>query len=152
MPTDLSQEDLFTEPATTSFFRARRGSIPSDILDFTKWDAFLLPLDSLPSVLHTPCLIDDMIQAVCTCFSISTPADDPLQLSVIKVLLTLLTSPLVEIHGHSLLKVFQTCFHIHVHSKNGIHAGTAKASLTQMMNVVLAKMEKIALVTVCFWV
>lgn len=124
--------------------KARRASLPPlDIIDLSTWNAFLSKHDTVPSVHHTELLIDDIITTLCSCFSISNSADDPLQLSVVKVLLTLLTSPLVEIHGASLVKVMQTVFHIHTLSRQPVHVSTAKASLTQIMNVILARMERV---------
>lgn len=127
---------------------ARRASLSNTgtetlVLDLNAWDSFLLGQDTVPSVEHTELLIDDVIHTLCSCFSVSNTADDPLQLSVIKVLLTLLTSPLVEIHGASLIKVMQTLFHIHTLSRHPVHISTAKASLTQMMNVIVARMERV---------
>jgi hypothetical protein len=138
-----------TNSIAAYFGGSRRGSLSSQVspeslsLDLNDWDSFLSGQDTIPAVEHTELLIDDMIHTLCSCFSISNSADDPLQLSVIKVLLTLLTSPLVEIHGASLIKVMQTLFHIHSLSKHPVHISTAKASLTQMMNVVVARMERV---------
>ncbi|KAJ3206765.1 Brefeldin A-inhibited guanine nucleotide-exchange protein 2, partial [Dinochytrium kinnereticum] len=78
---------------------------------------------------------------VCTAFT-GSPQDDTVQLQVIKVLLTSITSTACEVHGVSLLKVIQTCFNIHVHSKSHINQVTAKASLTQMVNLIVSRMER----------
>ncbi|KAI8846695.1 hypothetical protein BC829DRAFT_445129 [Chytridium lagenaria] len=90
---------------------------------------------------HQTFLIDDLVHTVCTAFT-GSPLDDTVQLQVIKVLLTAITSTACEVHGVSLLKVIQTCFNIHVHSKSHINQVTAKASLTQMVNLIVSRMER----------
>ncbi|KAJ3097757.1 Brefeldin A-inhibited guanine nucleotide-exchange protein 2 [Phlyctochytrium planicorne] len=86
-------------------------------------------------------LIDDIVHTVCTAFTGSS-TDDTVQLQVIKVLLTAITSTACEIHGVSLLKVIQSCFNIHIHSKSQGNQVTAKASLTQMINLIFSRMER----------
>ena len=123
----------------------RRASIPNDILDFSNWDSFILSNDTLSPMHPTPCLIDDIIHAICTCFSSSSLQDEGIHLSIVKVLLTLLTSSQIEVHSQSLIKVLLTCFYIHSHSKIEVNCVTAKASLTQIVNSVTQRMERIAL-------
>ncbi|KAJ3411239.1 Brefeldin A-inhibited guanine nucleotide-exchange protein 2 [Chytridiales sp. JEL 0842] len=89
----------------------------------------------------TPFLIDDIIHTVCTTFT-GASTDDFVQLQVLKVLLSAVTSTSCKVHHLSLLKVLQTCFNIYVHSRSGVNQVTAKASLTQMVNLVFARMER----------
>ncbi|KAJ3307491.1 Brefeldin A-inhibited guanine nucleotide-exchange protein 2, partial [Blyttiomyces sp. JEL0837] len=88
-------------------------------------------------------LIDEIITTVCTTFTGSS-TDDSVQLQVIKVLLTAITSTSCEIHGLALLKTLHTCFDINIYSKSLTNQGTAKASLTQMVNLVFSRMERYA--------
>jgi hypothetical protein len=60
---------------------------------------------------------------------------------VIKALLTSITSLQCEVHGASLLLAVRSCFHIHLMTKNQAIKTTAKAALTQMVNVVNQRME-----------
>jgi hypothetical protein len=60
---------------------------------------------------------------------------------VIKALLTSITSLQCEVHGASLLLAVRSCFHIHLMSKNLSIKTSAKAALTQMVNVVNQRME-----------
>jgi hypothetical protein len=78
---------------------------------------------------------------VCTTFT-GSATDEAVQLQVIKVLLSAITSTACEVHEMSLLKVVQTCFNIHLHSRNQINQVTAKASLTQMINLIFSRMER----------
>ncbi|KAJ3071312.1 Brefeldin A-inhibited guanine nucleotide-exchange protein 2 [Podochytrium sp. JEL0797] len=98
-----------------------------------------------PSHSHPPFLIDDIVHAVCTSFSNANPDDAPVQLQVLKVLLTAVTSTnTCQVHAASLLKAVQTCFNIYLHSKNVPNAVTAKAALTQMVHAVFSRMERYA--------
>ncbi|KAJ3083865.1 Brefeldin A-inhibited guanine nucleotide-exchange protein 1, partial [Quaeritorhiza haematococci] len=91
-----------------------------------------------------PFLIDEIIQTVCSAFNNNQSSDENVQLQVLKVLLTAVTSTGCEVHDVSLLKVIQTCFNIHLFSKNPINQVTAKASLTQMVNLIFSRMERYA--------
>ncbi|KAJ3333063.1 Brefeldin A-inhibited guanine nucleotide-exchange protein 2 [Blyttiomyces sp. JEL0837] len=86
-------------------------------------------------------LIDEIIHTVCTTFT-GASTDEAVQLQVIKVLLTAIPSTACEVHGVSLLKALQTCFNIHIYSRNLTNQATAKASLTQMVNLVFSRMER----------
>ncbi|KAI8821421.1 uncharacterized protein EV422DRAFT_495953, partial [Fimicolochytrium jonesii] len=90
-----------------------------------------------------PYLIDEIIHTVCTTFS-GSQGDDTVQLQVLKVLLTAVTSTACEVHQVSLLKVIQTCFNIHLNSRAPVNQMTAKASLTQMVNLIFSRMERYA--------
>jgi hypothetical protein len=133
-------------------FSSKFGDSHLDVLDFSKWDAFIHSEDTLPRLEPTHTLIDQIIHSICTCFPISSnqPPQDAelLHLAVLKVLLTIMTCPSIEVHGASLIKILTTCFHIHVFTKNAILGTTAKASLTQIMNIVLSRMERVALTQV----
>ena len=88
-------------------------------------------------------LIDEIVDYVCACF-IGTKTEEAIQLQILKCLLTAVTSPNSEVHGTSLTKATQTCFGIHLLSKNVVNQVTSKASLTQMVNLVFQRMEKLA--------
>lgn len=85
-------------------------------------------------------LIDTIVESVCNCFHGPT-TDDGVQLQIIKALLTLVTSPLCQVHESSLLLAIQTCFDIYLSSRNATNQNTAKATLTQMFNSTFQKME-----------
>jgi len=86
-------------------------------------------------------LIDEMIEVICSCF-VGAKTEESIQLQIIKALLTAITSPLCEIHGDTLIKAIQTCFSIFLLSKNIVNQITAKASLTQIVNLIFQRMEK----------
>uniref|UniRef100_A0A8C2FZE3 ADP-ribosylation factor guanine nucleotide-exchange factor 2 (brefeldin A-inhibited) n=1 Tax=Cyprinus carpio TaxID=7962 RepID=A0A8C2FZE3_CYPCA len=64
-----------------------------------------------------------------------------LQLICILALLTAVTSPHIEIHEGTILLTVRTCYNIYLASRNLINQTTAKATLTQMLNVIFTRME-----------
>ncbi|ORX80331.1 hypothetical protein BCR32DRAFT_293898 [Anaeromyces robustus] len=86
-------------------------------------------------------LIDEIIHVICSSFTLA-PADDSVQLKVLKALLTSITSTSCEVHHVTLLKLIQSCFNIYIFSKNNNNQITAKAVLTQMINLVFSRMER----------
>ncbi len=83
-------------------------------------------------------LIDIIMEAICHC------QDDPgenVQLQVIKALVTAISSNLCQVHGESLLFAVRACYNIYLVSKYHVNKTTAKAGLTQMMNIVFQRME-----------
>ncbi|RXN04096.1 brefeldin A-inhibited guanine nucleotide-exchange 1-like isoform X4 [Labeo rohita] len=94
-------------------------------------------------------LIDRIIETICGCFQ-GPQTDEGVQLQIIKVkhfyaLLTAVTSQHIEIHEGTVLQAVRTCYNIYLASKNLINQTTAKATLTQMLNVIFARMENQAL-------
>ncbi|XP_067108829.1 brefeldin A-inhibited guanine nucleotide-exchange protein 1-like [Osmerus mordax] len=89
-------------------------------------------------------LIDRIIETICGCFQ-GPQTDEGVQLQIIKALLTAVTSQHIEIHEGTVLQPVRTCYNIYLASKNLINQTTAKATLTQMLNVIFARMENQAL-------
>uniref|UniRef100_A0A8C4VX82 SEC7 domain-containing protein n=1 Tax=Gopherus evgoodei TaxID=1825980 RepID=A0A8C4VX82_9SAUR len=85
-------------------------------------------------------LIDRIVETVCNCFQ-GPQTDEGVQLQIIKALLTAVTSPYIEIHEGTVLQTVRTCYNIYLASKNLINQTTAKATLTQMLNVIFTQME-----------
>uniref|UniRef100_A0A8C5NE94 SEC7 domain-containing protein n=1 Tax=Gouania willdenowi TaxID=441366 RepID=A0A8C5NE94_GOUWI len=85
-------------------------------------------------------LIDRIIETICACFQ-GPQTDEGVQLQIIKALLTAVTSSHIEIHEGTVLQAVRTCYNIYLASKNLINQTTAKATLTQMLNVIFARME-----------
>ncbi|KAJ1565919.1 Brefeldin A-inhibited guanine nucleotide-exchange protein 1, partial [Nowakowskiella sp. JEL0078] len=140
------------QPSSSLFSLSRRSSqgendlssLDSSLLDIPSEHARQASSTSIVSAASQQLfLIDDIIHTVCTTFVGST-TEDAVQLQILKVLLTAVTSTACEIHEISLLKVIKTCFNIHLYSKNSTNAATAKASLTQMVNLVFSRMERYA--------
>lgn len=67
--------------------------------------------------------------------------------TVCQALLTAVTSQHIEIHEGTVLQAVRTCYNIYLASKNLINQTTAKATLTQMLNVIFARMENQAVRT-----
>jgi brefeldin A-inhibited guanine nucleotide-exchange protein len=57
-----------------------------------------------------------VIDTICGCF-VSAKTEPAVQLQVIKVLLTAVTSPACEVHESALLRAVQTCFNIFLFSR-----------------------------------
>lgn len=85
-------------------------------------------------------LIDRIVESICGCFS-GPQTDEGVQLQIIKALLTVVTSQHVEVHEGTVLLAVRTCYNIYLASKNLINQTTARATLTQMLNVIFTKME-----------
>ena len=85
-------------------------------------------------------LIDTIVETICSCFS-GPSTDEGIQLQIIKALLTLVTSQSCEVHEGSILLTVRTCYNIYLGSKNLVNQTTAKATLTQMLNVIFSRME-----------
>lgn len=68
-----------------------------------------------------------------------------------KALLTVVTSQACEVHEGSILLAVRTCYNIYLASRNLINQTTARATLTQMLNVIFSRMEAQA-VSVMFFV
>lgn len=85
-------------------------------------------------------LIDRIVETICCCFN-GTHTDDGVQLQIIKALLTVITSSTCEVHEGTVLQAVRTCYNIYLASKNLINQTTAKATLTQMLNVIFLRME-----------
>lgn len=64
-----------------------------------------------------------------------------MQLQIIKALLTVVTSQHVEVHEGTVLLAVRTCYNIFLASKNLVNQTTARATLTQMLNVIFTRME-----------
>lgn len=113
-------------------------------------------------------LIDRIVSTICSCFS-GPQTDDGVELQIIKALLTVVTSQYVEVHegnvlqvnntlfclensidrifGFLLLQAVRTCYDIYLSSKKLVNQTTARATLTQMLNVIFTRMESQAFET-----
>ncbi|KAH8378040.1 hypothetical protein KR093_008657 [Drosophila rubida] len=85
-------------------------------------------------------LIDRIVITIYGCFN-GPQTDEGVQLQIIKALLTVVTSQHVEIHEFTLLQAVRTCYDIYLSSRNLVNQTTARATLTQMLNVIFARME-----------
>ncbi|ETN67279.1 brefeldin a-inhibited guanine nucleotide-exchange protein [Anopheles darlingi] len=92
-------------------------------------------------------LIDRIVTTICNCF-MGPQTDEGVQLQIIKALLTVVTSQHVEVHEGTVLQGVRTCYDIYLSSKNLINQTTARATLTQMLNVIFTRMENQAFETV----
>ena len=78
------------------------------------------------------------IEAVCASYD---AGEEQCELPVMRCLLTAVTSTTLHVHGDWLLRSVRTCYHIYLNSKSEVNQQTAKASLSQMLNMVFARME-----------
>eukprot|EP00118_Oscarella_pearsei_P005377 m.24672 g.24672 ORF g.24672 m.24672 type:complete len:1794 (+) comp28667_c0_seq1:116-5497(+) len=85
-------------------------------------------------------IIDRVVETMCGCF-VGVNTDDGIQLQIIKALLTAVTSNSCEVHEGTLLQAVRTTYNIYVGSRNLINQTTAKATLTQMLSVIIQRME-----------
>uniref|UniRef100_A0A672UAQ8 ARF guanine nucleotide exchange factor 2 n=1 Tax=Strigops habroptila TaxID=2489341 RepID=A0A672UAQ8_STRHB len=74
-------------------------------------------------------LIDRIVETICNCFQ-GPQTDEGVQLQIIKVF-----------YLEQFFQTVRTCYNIYLASKNLINQTTAKATLTQMLNVIFTRME-----------
>ncbi|GFH25081.1 brefeldin A-inhibited guanine nucleotide-exchange 2-like, partial [Haematococcus lacustris] len=75
---------------------------------------------------------------MCRCDEIP---DETVELHILKGLLTATTASSFTVHGQALLLAVRTCYNIYLMSRSEVNQTTAKASLTQMLNVVFQRLE-----------
>ncbi|XP_014206228.1 brefeldin A-inhibited guanine nucleotide-exchange protein 1 isoform X2 [Copidosoma floridanum] len=85
-------------------------------------------------------LIVRIVETICSCF-IGPQTDEGVQLQIIKALLTVMTSQHVEVHEGTVLLTIRTVYNVYLASRNLVNQTTARATLTQMINVIFARME-----------
>ncbi|CAF3428875.1 unnamed protein product [Rotaria sp. Silwood1] len=86
-------------------------------------------------------LIDRIVSTICMCFR-GVQTEEQVELQIIKALLTIMTSQVIEIHQRSVLQIIKTCFNIYLTSRSKINEATAQGSLSQMLNGIFSKMEQ----------
>ncbi|XP_078429515.1 HOPM interactor 7 isoform X2 [Wolffia australiana] len=84
-------------------------------------------------------IFTDILNRICSSVDNSSP--DSTVLQVLKVLLTAVASANFRVHGEPLLGVLRVCYNIALNSKNHINQATSKAMLTQMVSIILRRME-----------
>lgn len=91
-------------------------------------------------------LIVRIVETICSCF-MGPQTDEGVQLQIIKALLTVMTSQHVEVHEGTVLLTIRTVYNVYLASRNLVNQTTARATLTQMINVIFARMETQAVKT-----
>lgn len=86
-----------------------------------------------------PSIIFRLVDSVC---KFSALGDGPMELDVLKVLLSAVRSPCVYIRGECLVYIVKTCCNIYLGSRSGTNQICAKAVLAQMMLIVFARVEE----------
>ena len=87
------------------------------------------PYSAPPSPPPTFNLQAQAVELVCRCDDVS---DDPVELRLLKALLTAVTSTTLAVHGQALLLVVRACYNIFLTSRSDVNQATAKATLTQV--------------------
>ncbi|CAF1187165.1 unnamed protein product [Adineta steineri] len=93
------------------------------------------PIDS------TKLLIDRIVSIICACFH-GVQTEEKVELQIIKICLTIMTSQTIEIHQRSVLQIVKTCFNIYLTSRSKINEATAQGCLSQILNGIFSKMEQ----------
>ncbi|CAF3751735.1 unnamed protein product [Rotaria sp. Silwood1] len=89
----------------------------------------------------TKFLIDRIVSVICACFH-GIQTEEKVELQIIKICLTIMTSQTIEIHQRSVLQIVKTCFNIYLTSRSKINEATAQGSLSQILNGIFSKMEQ----------
>ncbi|KAL1916268.1 uncharacterized protein VTP21DRAFT_5885 [Calcarisporiella thermophila] len=122
----LKDPHLFTENVETPSPFSLSDSAPG------------MPLPN-PSIQNL-CLVDEIVHTICTSYT-GPSTDDGVQLQILKVLLHIVTSDTCILSSLSLLKIIQTCMNLHCYSRNMVNQTTAKAELTQIVNLLANRVE-----------
>ncbi|XP_068200225.1 brefeldin A-inhibited guanine nucleotide-exchange protein 1-like isoform X2 [Palaemon carinicauda] len=85
-------------------------------------------------------LIDHIVETICNCFN-GPSTDKDVEIQIIKALLTVITSQYVSVHEGTVLVAVRTCYNIFLASRDMNNQVTAKAALTQMINIIFTRME-----------
>lgn len=83
-------------------------------------------------------LMDKVIEIIGDCFDFN---DDEVQIQIIKAFLTAVSSPVCQIHERALMNAIRSCFNIFLASRNPVNQMTAKATLSQMLNILFQRFE-----------
>lgn len=78
------------------------------------------------------------VELMCSC---DDTGDEAVELRLLKALLTVTTSPTLPVHGQALLLAVRACYNVFLTSRSEVTQATAKATLTQMLNVVFQRLE-----------
>lgn len=84
-------------------------------------------------------IIYRLIDSVCKC---ATLGDEPIELAVLKVLLSAVRSPCICIRGDCLVYVVRSCYNVYLGGHSGTNQICAKAVLAQMMIIVFTRVEE----------
>ena len=84
-------------------------------------------------------MVDGIVEAICSVAQ--QDQDEGLQLQVIQVLLSLVTSFICKVHDRSLLEIFRALYYIHISTKNPVNYTTSKAALNQIIHITFQRME-----------
>lgn len=94
-----------------------------------------------PFLLENYSLVDEVIIKICLSMNLNT--EESVQLQAIKLLLTVITNAHAQISETTLISLIFTISAIHnMAMQNSTNDITAKAALTQIINLVLSKMER----------
>lgn len=83
-------------------------------------------------------LIDTIVDSIS---AVAPEQDDNIQLQVIQVMLTIVTSFICKVHDKSLSEIFRCLYFIHISTKNSVNYATSKAALNQMVHITCQRME-----------
>ena len=83
-------------------------------------------------------LMEKVIETIGECFDFE---DDNVQIQIIKAFLTAVSSPICQIHERPLMNAIRACFNIYLISASAVTQMTAKATLSQMLNVIFQRLE-----------
>jgi brefeldin A-inhibited guanine nucleotide-exchange protein len=84
------------------------------------------------------CLMDSVVEAIC---SITNSGDENVELLMLRALLTAVHVPNSAVHLKSLMLTLKTCFTLHRISRHTTSQRSAQVTLTQMLNVIIQRME-----------
>jgi hypothetical protein len=86
-------------------------------------------------------LIDRIVSMTCSCFH-GTQTEECIELQIIKISLTIMTSTTIVIEQRSVVEIVRTCFNIYLTTRSKINEATAQGSLSQILRHLFSQMEE----------
>jgi len=83
-------------------------------------------------------MIDGIVETIAI---VAQDPDESIQLQVIQVLVSVITSFICKVHNKSLLEIFRSLYFINISTKNNVNYSTSKASLNQIIYMIYQRME-----------
>ena len=82
-------------------------------------------------------MIDAIVETIA---GISQDPNESLQLQVIQVFLSIVTSFKCKVHDRSLVEIFRALYYIHISTKNQVNFTTSRTALNQIVNITCQRM------------
>lgn len=130
--------ELRSKNLTDNVLKTLKELIALGYLDGDCEDLCAYPDGVPPAGKYPRRLIDAVVETVA---AVSQEQDENLQLQVVQLLLTIVTSFLCKVHDKCLIEIFRALYYIHISTKDTVNYATSKAALNQIIHITYQRME-----------